>query len=136
MKLTTEIKQCNLGMIKSDLAWQLFFNLELTPEETEIIKTYQLRDRTLCKFPDMEGNDHWLDIKDVVNGKGGTVYKDLNQIYYLRQLLVEGCERLRDYLRQLLELGAGGGKKSYEFHLHKPNVEPAALAAPPPIPQP
>ena len=55
MRLHTNIKQTNLGLIKSKPGWLFDYRLELTPEEAELVKTYKAGDRYLGEFITLDG---------------------------------------------------------------------------------
>ena len=135
MKLHTDIKQCNIGMIKSKVAWQLFYNLELTPEEAELVEAYQLGEHVLTKYTNNEGNEGYIEVGQAVKGKGGNVYHNLGQINALKVALIEGCARLCDHLRQLQEIRAGGGRETIVYDLHPPRSQAQAGDAPPVVAQ-
>ena len=130
MRLNTRIAQCNVGMLSSRPAWQLFYNLELTREESELVQTYKLGEHVLCRYTDNEGKEGFLEVRQAVNGKGGNVYFGLGAVSRLKQSLIEGCNTFRAYLRAIQEIRAGGGVESFDYPLHSEEVNRSLPSAP------
>jgi hypothetical protein len=135
MILHTRIAQTNIGMLKSKPVWQLFFNLELTAEEAELVKTYALSDYPLCFYKDNESKEELIPLDEAIKGKGGQIFTYLGKLNAMKVSLIESCASFRNYLRQIQEIRAGGGEESIEYALHPPSVAPSAGASsvPPPI---
>src|SRR5690349_5734743 len=136
MKLHTNIKQTNIGLIKSKPAWQLEYRLELTTEEAELVRTYRMEEMRLGKYLTEDGKTQvYMDIGRTIVGGPGPIYTNLNEINAVKVTLVEGCVALRDQLRQIQEIRAGGSAEIIDFPLHEPKVRPAPVG-PPPVPAP
>lgn len=130
MRLHTNIKESNVGLIKSKVVWQLFFNLELTPEELELYKKYQLGERSLAKYTNNEGSPDYVEISKAVTGKGGHVFNALEGATAMKHSLIEGCAYLRDYMRLIQEIHAGGGEEIIDYPLHETRVNPPPAGPP------
>jgi len=129
MRLHTNIRQGNIGMLKSVPAWLFDYKLELTAEEAELVKTYKIGERQMTTYAHGDGTDGGITIREAVAGNKGHCFKELSHLYAARDGLINGCELLRNYLLEILEIRAGGGERTVEFSLHPQQVGQAAPGA-------
>src|ERR1051325_7914489 len=118
MRIHTNIRQGNIGMIKSVPAWLLDYQLELTSEETELIQTYKDGEKILCRYTDDEGKEHYINVSQAVKGYKGHCFKQLYLAQTVQTLIIEGCGGLRDHMRSIMEIRSGGGEKVIEIPLY------------------
>ena len=116
-------------MIKSVPAWLVDFQLQLTSEESELIKTYKEAERTLCTFTNLDGNESSFTVGQAITGHKGHVCKQLAHAQTLRDSVIHGCAALRDHLRAIIEIRAGGGEQIIDIPLY-----PQQSAQPPTLP--
>ncbi len=116
-------------MIKSVPAWLLDYQLVLTDEEAQLIKIYKEGDTWLCKYNHEDGSDGHITVDQVVKGHKGHCFKQLHAAHTVRDLIIQGCGRLRDHLMAILEIRAGGGAQTIEIPLY-----PQQSAQPPAVP--
>jgi hypothetical protein len=104
MRLHTQIKQGNVGIVASKPSWHLNFRLELTTEEAQLVNTYRLGGRWLGSYVADGGTEGETTVMEAVNNRRDYCFSDLVRVLAFKASMVEGCKGLRDYLRPMQAL--------------------------------
>jgi hypothetical protein len=130
MRLHTNIRQGNVGLLKSTPAWLFDYQLELNEEEASLIKTYQLGDMIVAKWTDADGKPNSLKLSQLIDGHKGHCFRQLPDVYATRDEMIEGCGGLRNLLRSIIEIRGGGAEQIIDIPIYsQQSTQPVPDAA-------
>src|SRR2546426_9302035 len=127
MKLYTNIRPTNIGLISKKVAWLFDYQLQLTPEEAAWIQAYQYGGMTVGTWGDPK-NTSYINVSQACVGRKDMFFRNLQEPTQLEVSLIEGCKSLGGVLEELRRIGTGATRV---YEISADSVQLCSLAPQP-----